>query len=329
MTLENLTQLQKIALEGEIAKVISIARHDYEILYRYYVLLKNSPKEMLVYLKEIFRDLVDIKQSLLDKVAMEALLDEPPIWLWINRTVADIKLAMTMACADQIGEISADKKAMQKKIMKSVFISFCRKVSIMSPTSCVQLCRHIIDEEAIELGFLEDACFTLIEQVSELPKDEKVRPEIMNMNIDLRDIMSFRMETEVLEKLSQMPLVINSPEEAEKEFEKTLEPEEGQAQVTFVNLTSDGKPVSQTFSISQDNVAEGLSAKIAEILNEQLKTKKAMKQEKWEVFKDYRGYETSLRTFNSEKEADEFISHIEAEFPELKNSCTFKKRKIN
>ena len=39
MTLENLTQFQKIALEGEIAKAIATARHDPDILYKYYIML--------------------------------------------------------------------------------------------------------------------------------------------------------------------------------------------------------------------------------------------------------------------------------------------------
>ena len=36
MTLENLTQLQKIAIEGEVAAALSTAKHNPEILYRIY-----------------------------------------------------------------------------------------------------------------------------------------------------------------------------------------------------------------------------------------------------------------------------------------------------
>lgn len=326
MTLENLTQFQKIALEGEIAKAVSTAKHDPEILYRYYVILKRSPKEIIGYIKEIFRDLVEVDQALLDKVTLEALMDEAPVWLWIDRVVADLKLSITLACADQVGHVSMNKKDVQKKVLKSTFVFFCRKCSMLSSSAVKQLCNYIINEESIELGFLEDACFTLLEQLGQLPEDEKINPDIIHMALDLRDQLSYKVETDVLEKLKEMPLVVETSEEISENFNNVVqeEPKEEKSKIVHI-ATVDLSQVDNTTDVSK-----AISDKIAEILNEQLKSSQAVKQEeKWTVYKSYGGYETALKTFNTEEEADNFIDNITKSFPELKNSCKFSKKKIN
>ena len=322
MTLDNLTQFQKIALEGEIAKAISTAKHDPEILYRYYVILKKSPKEIIGFIKEIVRDLVDIDQELLDKVALEAMVDEAPVWLWIDRVIADIKLSITLACADQIGHLSMDKKVMQKKILKSCFIFFCRKCSMLSVSAVRRLCTHIIEEEPIDLGFLEDSCFALLEQLSQLPEDKEINPDSIHCALDIRDMMSYKVETDVLEKLSNTPLNVEKAEDIANILNDKLEDDNESSDMVHV-ATIDLSKVDDT-----SDVSKVISDRIAEILNQQLKSEKATKQEeKWTVYKNYGGYETALRTFDSEKEADDFINNIVKSFPELKNSCKFNKKK--
>ena len=320
MTLDNLTQFQKIALEGEIAKAISTAKHDPEVLYRFYVILKKSPKEIIGLIKEVIRDMVDINQDLLDKVALEALLNETPVWLWIDRVIADIKLSITLACAEQVGQISMDKKVLQKKIVKSCFIFFCRKCSMLSVSAVRKLCNYIIEEESIELGFLEDSCFALLEQLKQLPDDKEISPDLIHCALDIRDMLSYKVETDVLEKLSNVPLNVEKSEN----IADVLNSKEEDNPSDMVHIaTIDLSKVNDTTDVSK-----AISDKIAEILNQQLKTEKAIKQEeKWTVYKNYGGYETALRTFDSEKEADDFINKIVKSFPELKNSCKFNKKK--
>lgn len=323
MTLENLTQFQKVALEGEIAKAISTAKHDPEILYRYYVILKKSPKEIIGLIKEIVRDLVDVDQKLLDRVALEALLDETPVWLWIDRVIADIKLSITLACADQIGHISMNKKNAQKKIVKSCFIFFCRKCSMISVSAVKRLCNYVMNEESIDLGFLEDSCFALLEQLNQLPEDKEINPDLIHCALDIRDMLSYKVETDVLDKLSSAPLNVEKPEDIAETFKDKVEGKEDKPSDMVHIATIDLSNVDDTTDVSK-----AISDRIAEILNEQLKTDKAVKhEEKWTVYKDYGGYETALRTFDSEKEADDFIDNIVKSFPELKNSCKFNKKK--
>ena len=332
MTLENLTQFQKTALEGELAKAVSTAKHDAEILYRYYVILKNSPKEIIGLIKEVFRDLVEIDQALLDRVTLEAILDEAPVWLWIDRVVADIKLSITLACADQIGHVSMNKKNIQKKMLKSTFVFFCRKCSMLSVRAVKELCRYIINEESIELGFLEDSCFALLDQLSQLPDEDKVNIDLVHCALDLRDQLSYKVETEVLDKLSSTPLVVDTPEEIAENFNNVISDFEENSNIVKTDTTKPEAVHIATVDLSQvtdtNDVSKAISDKIAEILNEQLKSKQAVKQEeKWTVYKDYGGYETALKTFDTEEEADDFINNITKSFPELKNSCKFNKKK--
>ena len=71
MELENLTQLQKAAIEGEVAKAYSSAKHNEEILYRLYTMLKSAPKDTITYIIEITQEMIEIKEELINKVILE------------------------------------------------------------------------------------------------------------------------------------------------------------------------------------------------------------------------------------------------------------------
>lgn len=298
ISIDSITQLQKIALEGEIAKALSTARHDEEILYRYYTILKKAPKEISYLLVQIVRDMIDVKQELLDRVTLEASLDITPLWIWVNRTVADLKLSLKLACADQIGSASMDRKGLQKKLIKSAFVYFVRMVAVPleSPTAAKTLCRHIINEEAIELDFLEDACFALIPEIEELTDNGNVSEEIIHTTFDINKILSYRTETEVLEKRTQR-------EEAPNERKVT------------VNLSNE-EPI---------DMSELLKKTIAEILETQQENSKK-ETGKFIVVKEYEGCDisTPLRECTSEEEAVKFIENMKKQFPELVKTVTFR-----
>ena len=94
MNLDNLTQLQKIAIEGEVAQALYTAIHDEDVLYRLYVILKKTPKELGYYVLEVMRNLTSIKEEKLYKVIAEVSSDEFPLWIWINKVIADIKFSL-------------------------------------------------------------------------------------------------------------------------------------------------------------------------------------------------------------------------------------------
>lgn len=194
---------------------------------------------------------------------------------------------------------------------------------MLSVSAVKKLCNYVMNEESIELGFLEDSCFALLEQLSQLPEDKEINPDLIHCALDIRDMLSYKVETDVLDKLSSAPLNVEKTEDIVEAFKDKVEDKEDKPSDMVHIATIDLSKVENTTDVSK-----AISDRIAEILNEQLKTDKAVKhEEKWTVYKDYGGYETALKTFDSEKEADDFINNIVKSFPELKNSCKFNKKK--
>lgn len=300
VSLDSITQLQKIAIEGEIAKVLSTARHDEEILYRYWSVLKKAPKELSYLLVQIVRDMVDIKPELLNKVTLEVSLDIVPLWIWLNRTTADLKLSMKLACADSICEASIDRKNLQKKLIKSAFVFFVRDIAMLSPTAATALCNHIINEEPIELGYLEDICFALLPEIAELDQDEKVKEEVIHTVFDINKLLSYKIETDVLEKRDK-----RVKETPVKEMENAVKAE----------LEADGFI----------DFSEMLKKTINEILEAQ-KDEEGKGTGKFIVVKEYDGCDVStpLRECNSEEEAKQFIESMKKQFPELLKTVHFR-----
>lgn len=317
ISMNNVTALQKIALEGEVAKALSTARHDAEILYRYYVLIKNTPKEISYLLVQIFRDMTDIKQELLDRVMLETSLDITPVWIWLDKVVADLKLSLKLACSDSIGDVSMDRKSLQKKLIKSAFVYFCRKVAMVSPTAAQQLCRHIIDAEPIDLAFLEDACFALIPEIQELEQDKKVTDTVLNLMFDIGEILSYKVETAVLDKRAEEETEVK--DEAENKPVKLLDKDGVSVYAAKVSVENNG----------QLNLSDVLKNTIDEIIKER-EVKKKQETAKFMVVKEYDGCDvvTPLRECTSEEEAQKFIDNMKKQFPELTKTVRFKICKI-
>lgn len=342
MTLENLTQLQKIAIEGEVAAALSTAKHNPEILYRIYTMLKNAPKDISEYVIDTVHNITELKEADLNRVILEVSAETVPVWLWIERTVADIKLSLTLAEADgMICKADLDKKEAQRKIVKSAFVVFCRSTAIESPSTAKELCYYILNEEPLELDFLSDTCFALIEEINELPDKGKIPDDIIHRNFDIRNTLSYRVETQVLEKLNKLTnrtktkkqnLKVNTdlpnvqPKERTEinlgELKKVIDDEE-------VTVYAAELPELQGGFLS-----EAVSHAIAQILNDQLKTDKAKKaeerEEQYAVVKEYKGTDitSTLRTCKTEAEAEEFKGKIEKQYPELMKTCTLKVKKV-
>ena len=296
MTLDNLTQLQKIAIEGEVAQALSSARHNPEILYRLYIILQNAPKEISEYVVSIVKDLTDIPETDLNRVRLELSAKEFPLWLWIKRTVADIKMSLILALAETlISDASIDKKTTQQKIIKSAFICFCRSVAMMSPKAAKELCQHVLDEECTELDYLSDACFSLLAEVNELTDNGEIPDMLLHKAFDIRNMLSYKIETEVIEALSKRDDRANSGVEADKE---------------------NGKKV---------DLNEIVDKVMTRVLNNGLSKPRATKDTtEYAVVKKYEGNNITsvLRTFKTEEEAEAFKGKIEKDYPELTKTCS-------
>lgn len=331
VSLDNITALQKIALEGEIAKALSTARHDAEILYRYYTILKRAPKEISYLLVQIVRDMTDIKQETLDRVMLEASLDVVPLWIWTQKTAADLKLSLKLACADSIGDASMDRKSLQKKLIKSAFVYYCRSVAMMCPTAALTLCQYIINEESIDLNFLEDACFALIPEIKELKEDESVEDivteDIIHTMFDISKVLSYKVETEVLERRNKP--VSEEDRALAQQLDELKDGEVKQGVNTGGTQIYAGKVVISSSATSPaDELSQVLKRTIDEILKER-EGKEHKENGKFVVVKEYDGCDvvTPLRECKTEEEAQKFIDSMEKQFPELLKTVRFRIRR--
>ena len=339
MNLENLTQLQKAAIEGEVAKVYASTRHNAEVLYRLYTMLKNAPKETTSYILEVTRDLVDIKEELIDRVVLEAKVEEPPLWLWIDKTIADIKLSLKLAVAEgMICDVDVNKKLMQQKIVRSAFVSFGRKIALACTKAAKELCRHIIEKEPLELDFLSDICFSLMAEIDELPPTETMTDAVFHSEFDIRNMLNFRIEKEIMEKRNSRDERDHEVEKQAKEINSKMEKAINEAIVMPVSEAHDDSMDATVYAVkmavneSEGFMAEAVSKVMKQILDEQLKTEKAMKakEAKYAVIKEYANspVASTLRTFDTEAEAESYKEKLEESFPELMKSCTLKVKKV-
>ena len=293
MNLDNLTQLQKIAIEGEVAQALYTAIHDEDVLYRLYVILKKTPKELGYYVLEVMRNLTSIKEEKLYKVIAEVSSDEFPLWIWVNKVIADIKFSLKMSMAEKnITEARINKKEIQQKIIKSAFVYYCRSTAILSPKASIELCRAIMEDESTKVDFLKDTCFSLIEEIKELPPKKKIPEKVLHTSINVQQILSYQLETQIL--TNEKPSKYVSKGTAKKRTDEDNE----------------------------------IKAPLKEILEEMgvLKEEPVNEVEEstnYAVVKYYKelGISTTLKSFKTEEEAIKYIENINKNFPDLSKTC--------
>ena len=341
MTLENSTQAQKIAIEGEVAKALVTAKHNAEILYRIYTIIKSAPKDVSLYVIEVAKKLLNINDLKLNKLLLEVSNDDLPYWVWLERIAEDLKLSVNMAMAEGMlcmGDI--DKKLAQQMIVKSVFVYYCRSVATISPAAAIKLCRYILEEESLSLGFLSEVCFALINDISGLPhENEKLPKEIFHSSLDPKDMLSFSLETKILDDLNKTDKkkTIRKKRTSKKEqLDLSKMAEEGQLKIEPLETGIDSihafkieAPINSDLDQAKA-VAEQINDVIAKLLNEQISKKAPEKHERYAVVKKFKGEKDSLtiKTFDSPEEAEDFIKTIKKEYPTMYKNCEITIEKV-
>lgn len=112
---ENLTDLQRAALQGEVAYVLSTCAHDADIKYRIYLVLKEVEKDYVPLLMDAFKQSVKFDESIVDKIYLETLSGKTPVWIWIEKSIADLKEALKLASTNTTIQLSIDKEEERKK----------------------------------------------------------------------------------------------------------------------------------------------------------------------------------------------------------------------
>ena len=288
--IDGLTHIQRAAIEGEIAKSYSGAAHDGEVLLAFYTLLRTNPAEYTEFIVEITRELLDVDSDVIDRIVLEASLNEFPLDLWVKRVIGDMKLLLALGSTEPLGRTSLNRKKLQKMIIKSAFLVFAKKIASISPTAIIELCNRILDE-GTTLDFLTETCFSVLCNAQTLPKDDKIDISLLALTIQTRDILSF-----------YAAYKSNLKEKEKKEGKERKQAE-----------TSD------IVKRELDKIMQSFSDDLTKVLE-----KKPNKSKKFIVFKKYNNMNnlTKIKTCSTEAEAEEFVKELTRAYPDLLRTCT-------
>lgn len=290
---DQLTNLQKVALEGEVAYTVSTASHDAEIKLRIYYLLKETSDELKPFFIEAFKEAVTFDRAAIDKLYYETLNNEVPVWLWIEGAIADIKESVRLMDSGMSNSLSIDKQREKKKIAESAFVQFARKTLLVSPDATEQLLNNILEDN--ELSFLHTSAFYLRSCCEEIRDcgtvQDKIPERIMNCRFSLRNLLSVHTEMNVLSSSTKKESHIAEDEEV-------------------IHVAR--------IEIDHDMTEEEISKLISQKLKQQPRFKYVVKK----IFKDTQ-ISTNIRSCDTMKEAIEFIREITEQYPELKSTSKF------
>jgi hypothetical protein len=277
--------------------------------YRIYLILKEVEEKYKPFLIQEFKEATTFDDIIVDQIYLETLTNKVPTWLWIEKTIADIKTSVLLVPArDQGALISIDKPEERKKIIESAFVNFSRKALLVCPEASEQLFNTILDD--YELEFLHTSCFYLkscCDEVRDLGcTHDHTSEDLLDCQFDIRDLLSLRIESEALEALSNPEKILSK---IKSKKPKKREP------VEVIEING---------SISKEELSSYLSEKITELFknanfsDEDEEIKYVVKK----VFTNT-DISTDIKTCRTEEEAEEFIEKIKREYPELNKTCNF------
>lgn len=310
MCIKGLTNLQEVAINGEIASIISTSVHNADIKYRIYYILKEIDEELKPFFMNGFKNIVTFNDNIIDQIYLETLHGTVPVWLWIEKTIMDIKEAMRLMDTTISSTLSINKKSSKEQIIESAFVVFSRKALFISVEASEQLFDKILND--VDLDFLHTTCFYLkscCEEVRDMGTvQDKIPEEIMKCQFDIRDVMNFVIEFKALKKISK---------KKRKNYTKKKPKVEKIVTTEQINITPD---------MTEEEMSELINKKIMEafhgLISAPLQETTQLKYVVNKVFNNTQ-ISTSIRTCKTRKEAEEFIKQIKEKYPELQKTCKF------
>lgn len=306
---ENLHYQEQIALEGEMAFFLSTAPHNEEMLYRVFMLLETAPTKLLPYLISEVKEQTEVKEEVIDLIALQAREKETPVWLWLDRSIADIK-----QCAEgnellfNPHKLSINKKVARIKIIKSAFCIFIRRLGLLCYPAAKALISKVLEDE--ELNYLHGICLVYNDQLEELYKT-RVPKKIIG-----RDILDMSFEPKEILNFNKM---LSYREELETEEKENI------------LFQLDEIPQEEEFQVVTSEQMENIKGTLQEIVEQLTKLPEASVEvvvstgDKYVVNKKQDGYKVMLKVFNTEAEAENYIKEIKEKAPDLKAEFEIKK----
>ena len=312
-----LSFIENVALDGEIALGMVTSPHNDEMLYRIYLLCKETTPELRHYIIDAVRKVVLLPEEDLARVLLEVDSAEPPLWLWLNRTISDLKMFLrpNELTFSECDSLKVDKMQARRNWITSSFMRFVKEVALCCSPAAKALCERV--QATQELDFLHLACYYLITEIEELeiirPPKQKIPATILDATFTLKKQLSFLVEKRELDRLNSaeskpvdlsdevFKIVENSTKK--EEFGENLQSEITKAHKALHKLAEAVKTAAQEISETSDDMVY--------VVSKSYKTA------------DDKGISTPLRTFKSEKEAVAYVKTLKENFPELERTCKF------
>ena len=270
----NLTHLQYVALEGEVGFALGTAAHKDEMLLRMYLMLKNAPKKYKPYLLKAIKENVDLPEEDVERISFESEASEPPMWLWVNRTVSDIKLSLLFGEPSIVPRelrLPVKKKELREKVVASSYILFARKISMVCSDAAKALVEAVINDNDLE--FMHLASFALLGEIAELQDYKKSKPFtedlLIEFSFDPREPLSFIAEKKAIEEpVDNIKSILETIEEADAKEKKKEEPSKVEYEVVKVFQDVGVSTTLRKFKTEEEAVAfiEDIKVKYPEVL---------------------------------------------------------------
>ena len=298
---ENLTEIQKIALQGEVARTLLSSTNQAELKLNIFFLLDEAKPEYRDVLLRTLRESTDLDKETLESIYFYVTKNITPINLWIATIVAEMKRMLSNS-GDMLFKTESlpfDKNTEKKNLLKSMFMYFVKKLVLISPDAVEMLLDNLLQDTTFD--FLKSTSIFIKEFCQEVKNSKFYTPEIskeiLKYSISATGMLSYENEmNRISENLEQEKSI---PEEDDLNPKKTIKI----VQINQVMNPEEAKALIEHFALLEEN-----DEKISYVVQK--------------VYKNT-NLKIDIRPCESEKEAEEYIDKINKEYPELNETCKF------
>lgn len=315
MKYENLTQLQKTALKGQVARVLLASVHDADLKVNIYRMLSECDKQYRSLFLEAIKEAVTFDEEVINCIYFEILNNKVPVYLWTDSVIEDIKWMVNPYTSLTVtSKVSIDKKEQKQNMLKSMFIRFIRNALFISPDAVELLLNAIQDDNQLE--FLHSSCIYLRGCLQDMKSSEFYSPdnitnEIFKLNLNMTEPLSISEETKKLTNIEKKKPIYPT----ENEIITPTESPKATIQITKISLD----PSSYT-----NKSFEEIPDIHSEVLKQLTECLSQMQNEKigYVVQKVYKnsGLTEDVKQYKSEEEAKKFIEDMNKKYPDLQRT---------
>lgn len=154
-----LTLHQEVALQGELAVMLSGARNKEDVPFTLYGVLSGAPPKLKEEVTKILKEITG-NEDLVDRTNLQIISGIFPVDIWANKVLADITARVS---GDFLNVHSLNKKYMAQSLIKSAFISFIRDAQFICLKSTKALLVATIEHPPLD--FLREVAYSLISDI--------------------------------------------------------------------------------------------------------------------------------------------------------------------